>query len=347
MGDNNHSTTQMAATDIANAIRDHGDAGQEATPSSLESSPEPSTNDIVQDPAQPQKRKGGRKPPKIYATSEERKQRNRQAQAAFRERRTEYIKQLETTIKHHEDTLQTLQQSHRSAADECLMLRYKNSLLERILLEKGIDVQAELQMKTGSPALGHSYIPHHAPAPMSAAPLQRTALNRQHARRSGQVYPPRIGSGAVAQSDLSFSARSPQGHPTPSSHASSPTALSTQSPAALQPGAMTPPASIITGQQQYGVGQPPRSRYVMQHPPQHRGPAFPPPNGVSSITESTNGVPGSASAFYPSPFQKHIEQLGKCTDQEYDAQPSSSSMLETESEANEQTPVQGPEPTQF
>jgi hypothetical protein len=74
---------------------------------------------------------------KIYATSEERKQRNRQAQAAFRERRTEYIKQLEATIKQNEDTLGTLQQSHRSAADECLMLRYKNSLLERILLEKG------------------------------------------------------------------------------------------------------------------------------------------------------------------------------------------------------------------
>lgn len=77
------------------------------------------------------------RPRKIYATSEERKQRNRQAQAAFRERRTEYIKQLESTIKHHEDTLQNLQNSHRNAADECLMLRYKNSLLERILLEKG------------------------------------------------------------------------------------------------------------------------------------------------------------------------------------------------------------------
>lgn len=168
-------------------------------------------------------------------------------------------------------------------------------------------------MKTGSPALGHSYIPHHAPSSMAAAPLQRTALNRQHARRSGQVYPPRIGPGAAAQPDLSFSARSPQGHPTPSSHASSPTALSTQSPAALQPGAMTPPASVITGgqQQQYGVGQPPRSRYVMQHPPQHRGPAFSAPNGVSSMSESTNGVAGNASAFYPSPFQKHIEQLGK------------------------------------
>jgi 16S rRNA A1518/A1519 N6-dimethyltransferase RsmA/KsgA/DIM1 with predicted DNA glycosylase/AP lyase activity len=81
---------------------------------------------------------------KIYATSEERKQRNRQAQAAFRERRTEYIKQLESTIKHHEDTLQNLQITHRTAADECLMLRYKNSLLERILLEKGSPSQTTM-----------------------------------------------------------------------------------------------------------------------------------------------------------------------------------------------------------
>lgn len=75
---------------------------------------------------------------KIYATSEERKQRNRQAQAAFRERRTEYIKQLEDTIRVHESNLTNLQAAHRSAAEECLMLRYKNSLLERILLEKGM-----------------------------------------------------------------------------------------------------------------------------------------------------------------------------------------------------------------
>jgi len=75
--------------------------------------------------------------PQIYATSEERKQRNRQAQAAFRERRTEYIKQLEETIRVHESNLHNLQTAHRNAAEECLMLRYKNSLLERILLEKG------------------------------------------------------------------------------------------------------------------------------------------------------------------------------------------------------------------
>lgn len=76
--------------------------------------------------------------PQIYATSEERKQRNRQAQAAFRERRTEYIKQLEEAIRTHEQHLANLQAAHRQAADECLMLRYKNSLLERILLEKGM-----------------------------------------------------------------------------------------------------------------------------------------------------------------------------------------------------------------
>lgn len=59
MGDNN---IDAAAAEVASAIRDTTDAGQEATPSSLESTPEPSTNEIVQDQAQPQKRKGGRKP---------------------------------------------------------------------------------------------------------------------------------------------------------------------------------------------------------------------------------------------------------------------------------------------
>ncbi|KAI9708539.1 MAG: hypothetical protein M1828_002982 [Chrysothrix sp. TS-e1954] len=60
------------------------------------------------------KRKGGRKPHKIYATAEERKQRNRQAQAEFRERRTEYIKQLEISIKENESKIEEMQKSHNS-----------------------------------------------------------------------------------------------------------------------------------------------------------------------------------------------------------------------------------------
>lgn len=111
------------------------DSGGEGDPQSAGGSGHGGANGSNGQDSQPIKRKGGRKP--IYATSEERKQRNRQAQAAFRERRTEYIKQLEETIRVHEQNLHNLQTAHRHAADECLMLRYKNSLLERILLEKG------------------------------------------------------------------------------------------------------------------------------------------------------------------------------------------------------------------
>ena len=60
MGDN---STTIATGEVASAII-KSDAGQEATPSSLESSPEREA-EIVQDPAQPQKRKGGRKPVRL------------------------------------------------------------------------------------------------------------------------------------------------------------------------------------------------------------------------------------------------------------------------------------------
>ena len=134
MGDCNSNTADgdMAADSKFENARE----AREGTPSSIESTPEQEGPvEPSLEPVQPQKRKGGRKPVRcnfdilfavlidtdsfqIYATSEERKQRNRQAQAAFRERRTEYIKQLEATIKQNEETLSTLQQSHRSAADE-------------------------------------------------------------------------------------------------------------------------------------------------------------------------------------------------------------------------------------
>lgn len=55
MGDNN-TGGDMAAPSKAEAARD-------ATPSSLESTPEPEADaETAQEPAQPQKRKGGRKP---------------------------------------------------------------------------------------------------------------------------------------------------------------------------------------------------------------------------------------------------------------------------------------------
>ncbi len=82
-----------------------------------------------------QKRKGGRKPVVFMnnVSIEERKQRNREAQATFREHRMKYITQLENDIKRKDQKLSELQK----AVEDSLMLKYKYSLLERILLEKG------------------------------------------------------------------------------------------------------------------------------------------------------------------------------------------------------------------
>jgi bZIP transcription factor len=259
--------------------------------SSSVSTPEGDIGPTTQDVVQVQKRKGGRKPVRstivtctmpggltsrqIYATSEERKQRNRQAQAAFRERRTEYIKQLENTIKHHEDTLQTLQQSHRSAADECLMLRYKNSLLERVLLEKGlrmtlyislpltdqtragIDVQAELRMKS-SPQLG----PTKALPGMNsqASPIQRAMMNRQQVRsNSTSVVPPLHPVNTMVQTGHENSFSHPPRYQRIPSQTSSP---SNQRPAgfAMQDGLSSPTSNFSAQPMQQQQQQRPQLR---------------------------------------------------------------------------------------
>lgn len=281
------------------------------------STPEPEEQN--QDVAQTQKRKGGRKP--IYATSEERKQRNRQAQAAFRERRTEYIKQLETTIKRNEESLQSLQQSHRSAADECLMLRYKNSLLERILLEKGIDVQAELRLKTGNSSAippmkptansNATNIAPKQPLPFDRATLSRTAAQRRQA--SGGIAPkPELSQ----QRDGAYTTTSPQPQPTPSSHVSSPTG---RSPGFALQGAMSPKGTDFQAQQQRN--RPP----LLPHP---RDFSQQNPLGVGqmrsldSYAAATQPVMAGGTMapqlqpYYSAPFQKHYDQL----EQEYDAQ---------------------------
>ncbi|KAL3470822.1 bZIP transcription factor [Aspergillus californicus] len=259
---------------------------------------------LIQDVAQTQKRKGGRKP--IYATSEERKQRNRQAQAAFRERRTEYIRQLESTIKRNEDSLQTLQQNHRTAADECLMLRYKNSLLERILLEKGIDVQAELRLKTGS-----SNGPGK-PSPIStkAPSLQQAAISRSSAQRHPSGLAPKEPFSVPQSRDGAFGIPSPQFQATPPSHVSSPS--HTKSPGYGFQGAISPVG--VDPQAQHARSQMiSHSRNISQtSPPMSIGQ----PEPTDPKTAGMARGPRLPAAYYPSPFQKHYDQL----EQEYDAQ---------------------------
>ncbi|KAK1474496.1 hypothetical protein CABS01_15839 [Colletotrichum abscissum] len=294
---------------------DNKDPVKEDTPETVGSSPEgehqPAPNGTSNNPngaaeGQQPKRKGGRKP--IYATSEERKQRNRQAQAAFRERRTEYIKQLEEAIRVHESNLHNLQAAHRTAADECLMLRYKNSLLERILLEKGttlgIDVQAELRAKTGSPNLG----PTHAPQNMvQPPPIQRAILNRHHqSRRSNSSIAPKLEPGISPLPppiQAAHSAASPKGRPTPSSHSNSPSSTAPYggqqalSPAASDHGPLRPGMAPSMKSQLSPMG---------------------PMNPAARAHMMSGGPPrvGNNGSYYPTPgFQNHIEQL----EQEYDA----------------------------
>ena len=196
-------------------------------------------------------------------------------------------------------------------------------------------------MKTGSPTLGFQHpaanIPQIQPP---QPPLQRTALQRHHARRSGQNFLPKLAPGQ-SNVDMGFQG-SPQGHPTPSSHASSPTNVSTRSPMIMQQGGNTPPTSAVLAQpqaQQYhnfgrASQQPPNPSYYQRQqmspnaqrpaPPSHyqssasihsshstgsrHSLSGPLSAGVGAVT--SNAGP-SAAQYYPSPFQKHIDQLGK------------------------------------
>lgn len=206
-------------------------------------------------------------------------------------------------------------------------------------------------MKTGSPTLGFQHpAANIPPIPATQPPLQRATIQRQHARRSGQNYLPKLAPGQ-SNSDITFQS-SPQGHPTPSSHASSPTSIS-RSPMVMQQGGNTPPTSAVLAQpqaQQFqsfprssqqppnptfyqtqqqmspNVQRPPPRPNAGQHyqssasvvsshstasrqslnPPMSAGNA--PPNGAGG---SNAGPPPTQ--YYPSPFQKHIDQLGKLT----------------------------------
>ncbi|MCJ1315677.1 hypothetical protein MMC15_000997 [Xylographa vitiligo] len=291
---------------------------REGSISSIDSDLEPELDGpaTAADITQVQKRKGGRKP--IYATSEERKQRNRQAQAAFRERRTEYIKQLENNIKQQDETLHNLQQSHRSAADECLMLRYKNSLLERILLEKGIDVQAELKTKEEST---QSAIPSLSVA--LPTPAQRAVLNRHHqVQRGNPGTTPRLIQAQKSRSNT-LSSQSPQLQPTPVSQTSSPT--TSRSPIYVMQGGMTSPHATNQAQHQFQQQQLQQPLRPASFPHSHTYPSIIIPNSSPGVQNLQHGMASaigedgreSASSSRPtqwsSSYQTHMEQLGKLT----------------------------------
>lgn len=200
------------------------------------------------------------------------------------------------------------------------MLRYKNSLLERILLEKGktgtnfittnigiiltfllylgIDVQAELRAKTGSPTLGPTHIPQNLVQP---PPIHRTILNRHQSRRPASTIAPKIEPGVSTFSPTvqpQSVVSSPKNQKTSSNQSHSPATTGTPTYGSQ----IANPASVATD----AIGL--------------RAPMGMKPIAMSSASRPTamTSAPGLRSdgtePFYPTPsFQNHMDQLGKLT----------------------------------
>lgn len=221
------------------------------------------------------------------------------------------------------------------------MLRYKNSLLERILLEKGktffhcpsshlqkepwsirplrrncinwshqleppltltpgIDVQAELRLKTGAPGAQ----PKTTPMPPKPAPGPG-AGPRPAQRHPGIASKP--DAFGMPQRDAAYAVPSPQFQATPTSHVSSPS--HTKSPGFGFQGGMSP----VTVEQQ-GTGRPqllpqPRAFNNQTSPPAISMPQTDPNDGKSRLPRGQQQR--VSAAYYPSPFQKHYDQLGE------------------------------------
>lgn len=190
----------------------------------------------------------------------------------------------------------------------------------------GIDVQAELRAKTGSPNLGPTRPPVSAHNSPNQAPLsQRAVLNRQQQRRSLQGPPKADGSNGLPmiQPDGPIQ-RSPLSQPTPGSHLSSPAQSATRSPNFMPHGqSVSPNFGPIPPQQQQQQPlrpQPPRSNFTPNMGPQR--PAIltnqPPANGMSNappVANNGNGITQNSSTGFQfqTQFTDHMSQLGKLT----------------------------------
>ncbi|MCJ1407178.1 hypothetical protein MMC19_001248 [Ptychographa xylographoides] len=118
-----------------------------------------------------------------YKSVEEHNEYNRQAQADFRKRRAQYIRQLESTTKQQCETIKDMEQKCRVAVEECSTLRYKNSCLERKLIEKGIHelgIESDLvpnEHTTAIPKTNSNSVFEAAAEPQNPAIQDKTILS--------------------------------------------------------------------------------------------------------------------------------------------------------------------------
>jgi hypothetical protein len=164
------------------------------------------------------------------------------------------------------------------------MLRYKNSLLERILVEKGIDISVELrafaQVDDRSPPV-QSVAPRTVPPVSAHTPLsqQQGLLHRS----------------AVGRESVPVQALAPLLPPPPKHSLMNPiqpdNMFVKRSPESLRPPVPTSPSAMPT-------------------PPGQSSFHLTPQSNSSQPEFQRSGIPVNQS-YYPSPYQTHMEELGK------------------------------------
>lgn len=191
-------------------------------------------------------------------------------------------------------------------SSHCVFLYVTNQATE-------IDVQAELNSKAEG-----STIMSHPPQPLGGAqptPVQRALLNRQ-----SQIRRSTSGSSSRAirpQSSKASSVQSPRLQPTQPSQIVSPT--TTKPSIGIAKGGMISYNVDIKAQQPQQPLPPLESRaYPQQQPSRLSIPtsrssmqATTPSTADTSRSSEVGSTAGTQTSFYPSPFQTHIEQLGK------------------------------------
>lgn len=171
-------------------------------------------------------------------------------------------------------------------------------------------MQAELKSKTeGSHVISH---PPTASAHPQPSPVQRAVMNRH-----GQARRSMSGSSSKALRPQHITSHAPPRlQPTPPSHTNSPTAMKS-------------PLSNGKGVSRTSSNGDPKVHQHQHSPLESRRP---PPQGPTRLSIPTSGptmqtmtpnntdgsrssevgsAAGTQASFYPSPFQAHIEQLGK------------------------------------
>lgn len=191
-------------------------------------------------------------------------------------------------------------------------------LTAQYLFILGIDVQAELRLKTGNsatlppPSSAATNIAAKQPLPIDRSAGARAATQR---RQAPGAIAPKPDHSAISQTrDSVYNASSPQPQPTPSSHVSSPS--TGRSPGFALQGAMSPKSTEFQSQQQ-------RSRPPLLPLPrdfatqnsmgvnQNQMRQMDSYSATAQPLVAAGTVPPQMQPYYSAPFSKHYNQLGE------------------------------------